>query len=99
MVVEGWSEELIKMKIICTLIVALLVVITGNFVDATKCEDCLKGCMMSSFDGCNTCIQQVFCNYGKWTTDNHKYCTYDDECVLEIDNPLVEGRRKNENPN
>jgi hypothetical protein len=66
----------------------LLVVITGNFVDATKCGDCEKGCMMSSFDGCNTCIQQVFCSYGKWTTDNHKYCTYDDECFVEIDNPL-----------
>lgn len=83
------------MKVVYTLIIILLVVITGNFVDATRnfvdatrCEDCEKGCMMSSFDGCNTCIQQVFCNDDKWTTDNHKYCAYDDECFVEIDNPL-----------
>lgn len=80
------------MKLIHVIVMAVLVVITGNFIDAEQCSDCANGCLMSSVDDCNnTCLQQVFCKNGEWTASTKKFCTLE-ECIVKIDNPLVDQR-------
>ena len=76
-----------KIMAICLMVLMILTTVIG----AEQCSDCTNGCIMQTYDGCNTCVQTVYCKDDSgeevWTTTGTQYCTAS-YCTKQIENPL-----------